>query len=145
MIPLHTQGATNSKMPGGKETPQYKTLFKDKDKLADLLGDLDGVALRLADKLFEMKVIEKSVRDAADARGPDVTETMRVDPVIKAVLAQVDLNSEMYEEFRVALLSGAVGVLPDIVNKCVPKGMLFYTAIKIVDVVVLLCAYSLTQ
>ena len=109
-------------MPGnGKNTDQYKTLSNNQADLADQLGDLDGVALRLANKLLEMGVIGKAVRDAADVRGPHVTEIMRVNPIIKAILGSIDLNSDRYQQFREALLAPAVGVHPDIVNRYVPK------------------------
>ena len=109
----------------GKDTPEYKKLFEVQAELADVLGDLDGVALRLANKLLEMSVIGKSVRDAADIRGPHVTEIMRVNPIIKAMLSSIDLNPTMrYQEFRNALLAPAVGVHPDVVNKYLPAGTL---------------------
>ena len=110
----------------GKDTPQYKTLFRNQADLADALGDLDGVALRLANKLLEKKVIGKAVRDSADIHGPHVTEIMRVNPIIKAVLAMIDLDAENYNKFRSALLSDAVGVHEGIVKKYVPKGMIIH-------------------
>ena len=117
----------------GKDTPEYKKLFAVQAELADALGDHDGVALRLANKLLEMGVIGKAIRDAADIRGPHVTEIMRVNPIIKAMLSNIDLNPTMrYQEFRNALLAPAVGVPPDVVNKYLPAGTLIATVDSIV-------------
>ena len=107
-------------MTDGKDTRQYKTLFANQADLADKLGDLHGVALRLANKLFAMEVIGKSVRDAADIHGPHVTEFMRVNPIMKAMLGSIELNSDRYQQFRDVLLAPAVGVHLDIVNRYVP-------------------------
>ena len=113
-------------MPSGKHSPEFETLSLHQADLADRLGDCDGIALRLANKLFAMRVIGKPVRDAADVRGPHVTEIMRVNPIIKAILASIDLNPARYQQFREALLHHAVDVNPDIVNAYVPAltGML---------------------
>ena len=119
-------GHLYSTMPSGKHSPEYETLFLHQADLADHLGDNDGIALRLANKLLEMHVIGKAVRDAADVRGPHVTEIMRVNPIIRAILASIVVNPARYQQFREALLHRAVGVDPDIVNAYVPAltGML---------------------
>ena len=43
-----------------------------------------------------------------------VLEIMRVNPITKAILASIDINSARYQQFREALLHHAVDVNPDI-------------------------------
>ena len=107
-------------MPG-KDTWQYKTLFRNQAELADQLADTPGIAIRLSNHLLSQNVIGKAVRDAADIRGPHVTEIMRVQPILTAMLAKIDLNPRKYDEFRAAMLSPNVGVDPDVVNAFVPE------------------------
>ena len=70
-------------------------------------------------------MIGKAVRDAADIRGPHVTEIMRVQPILTAMLAKIDLNPKTYHELRAAMLVASVGVDSDVVNTFLPeKGMM---------------------
>ena len=105
---------------------EYRKLYANQASLADALGDLNGVALRLATELVAKKVVGKAVKDEADIRGPHVTEIMRVNPIIRAVLAQIKLDETVYEEFRAALSSPVVDVPERLVKKWVPAktGML---------------------
>ena len=107
-------------MPGGKETWEYKKLFANQAELADHLADTPGIAVRLSNELLAKNVIGKAVRDSADIRGPHVTEIMRVQPILTAMLAKIDLNSKRYHEFRAALLAPNVGVDSDVVEAFVP-------------------------
>ena len=99
---------------------EYRKLYANQAGLADALGDNNGVALRLATELVAKKVVGKAVKDEADIRGPHVTEIMRVNPIIRAVLVQIKLDVTVYEDFRAALLSPVVDVKERLVNKWVP-------------------------
>ena len=107
-------------MPGGRDTPQYQTLFKNQADLADALSEQNGIAFRLSNKLFEMGVIGKSIRDHAQIRAPGVTEIMRINPIIVALLSSIELNPGKYRDFRTALLASAVDVPQRIVDKYMP-------------------------
>ena len=107
----------------GKETWEYKTLFANQAKLADQLADTPGIAVRLSSELFAHRIIEKVVRDAANIGG--VTEIVRVQPILTAMLAKVDLNPKRYYDLRAAMLAPNVGVDPDVVKRFVPeRGMM---------------------
>ena len=104
----------------GRNTTEYQTLFQNQSGLADQLGDTPGIATRLSNELLARNVIGKAVRDAADIRGPHVTEIMRVMPILTAMLAKIDLNAQKYYDLRDAMLSPNVGVDPDVVNTFLP-------------------------
>ena len=112
-------------MPGGKDTWEYETLFANQTELASELADTPGIAVRLANGSLARNIIGMAVRDAADIRGPDVTEIMRVQPILTAMLAKIDLNPRVYHQFRAAILSPNVVVDPDEMDRLVPeKGMM---------------------
>ena len=111
-------------IPCGKDTWEYQTLFANQAKLADQLADTPGVAVRLSSELYARKIIGKPVWKAANIRGPGVTEIVRVQPILTAMLAKIDLNPKKYYAFRAAMLVPNVDVDRDVVNKFVPeKGM----------------------
>ena len=112
-------------MPDGKATWEYETLFANQAVPADQLADTPGIAVRLSNELFARKIICKAVRDEANIRGPQVTEIMRVQPILTALLAKIDLNPKRYHELRTAMLVSNVGVDSDVVDRFVPeKGMM---------------------
>ena len=98
---------------------------------------MPGIALRLSDELYASKIIGKAVRDAANIHGPDVTEIMRVQPILTAMLAKIELNPKRYHELRDAMLVPNVGVDSEVVDRFVPeKGMNDYAAVAAVDRVI---------
>ena len=107
--------------PGGKDTWEYKTLFVNQALLADQLGDTPGIAFRLSYELFTHNIIPKTVKEEANISGAHVTEIMRVQPILTAMLAKIDINPKRYNEFRAAMLAPNVGVDPELVNKFVPE------------------------
>ena len=108
-------------MPSGKDTWEYETLFASQSELASELASTPGVAVRLSNELLQRNVIEMAVRDAADIHAPGVTEIMRVQPILTAMLAKTDRNPKRYHEFRYAMSSPNVGVDPDVVDAYVPE------------------------
>ena len=107
--------------PGGKDTLEYKTLFANQARLADQLADTPGVAVRLSLELFARRIITKAVQDTVAIRGAQVTEIMRVQPLLTAILAKIDLNPKRYHEFRDTMLAPNVGVDSDVVDILVPE------------------------
>ena len=105
---------------GGKDTLEYRTLFENQAKLADRLADSPGTVVRLSMELFARRIIPKPVRDSVDIRGPQVTEIMRVQPLLNAMLSKIDLNPKRYYEFRSIMLEDSVGVDADVVDTFVP-------------------------
>ena len=60
----------------GTNTPEYKTFFHNQGKIADTIGDINGLIDRIVAELYARRIVGKAVRDAADIRGPHVTESM---------------------------------------------------------------------
>ncbi len=105
----------------GRDTWEYKTLFKNQAELAAMMAKINGVALKIADELVARDVIGSALRETVDIRGPHVTETMRAQPLITAMLSKIEINRKRYHDFRAAMLKPTVGMEKDIVNLYVPK------------------------
>ena len=104
-------------MPGGMDTWEYKTLFANQPELASQLADTPGIAVRLSNELYTRNI----TKDAANIRGPGVTEIMRVQTLLTEVVAKIGLNPKKYHEFRATMLSPNVGVDSDVVDRFVPE------------------------
>ena len=92
-------------MTEGKNTAEYQTFFRNQAEIADTIGDINGLIDRIVANLYAKRIVGKAVRDAADIRGPHVTEILRVRPVLNAILARIELDAEMYYKMRDVLLS----------------------------------------
>ena len=77
--------------------------------------------------LFARKIVGKSIRDAADIRGPHVTEILRVRPVLKAILARIELDREMYYKMRDVLLSDSIIADAPGLMRYLPQGIYWFT------------------
>ena len=108
-------------MPDGKNTWEYETLFANQAILADHLADAPGIIVRLAAELYARKIIGKTVKKKADVQGPYVTELMRVQPIITAMLSKIELNPKRYYELRDTMLVHNVDVDSEVVDKFLPK------------------------
>ena len=123
---IHAGHQITSKMPGGWDTWEFKTFYENQTNLADYLADIPGITVSLSNELYTRQIIGKVVRDEANIRGPGVTEILRVQPILTAVLKEIKINPKRYEEFRAAMLSPIVGVDSDVVDIVLPeKGMMF--------------------
>ena len=109
-------------MASGKDTWEYKIFYANQAALTDKLSDVPGgLSVRLAAELFTNKVIGKATRDAADIHAPKVTEYMRLQPLVTAMLAKIEIKSSRYHDFRAALLADNVGAELDMVEHFLPK------------------------
>ena len=81
--------------------------------------------------MYASKIVGKAVRDAAGIRGPQVTEILRVRPVIEAILARIELDKNMYYKIRDVLLSDNITADAPGLAQYLPAGIGFR---KIIDV-----------
>ena len=105
----------------GTNTAEYKLFLRNHAKIADAIGDISGLIVGIVDELYAKRIVGKTVRDAADIRGPDVTEIQRVRPVLKAILKKIELNKNVYYDVRGVLLSSEPGL-----KQLLPKGVVLY-------------------
>ena len=105
----------------GKDTWEYKTFFANQATLISKLSNEGGLSGSLAKELLTQKIIGTAANAAANIYGPKVTEYMRLEPIVTAMLSKVELKSSRYHDFRHALLSPNVGADPDIVDKFLPE------------------------
>ena len=82
----------------GKQSPQYKTLFDNSDKVISALAD-NNLANKLANTMKARKLIGRAVFEEATNAGPRVTESMRVRALITALLSKIELKTERYGQF----------------------------------------------
>ena len=106
IISLSSTGVNMS----GTNTPEYKTFFRNQAKIADAISDINGLNDRIVAELFAMRIVGKAVRDAADIRGPQVTEIQRVRPVLNAIVTRIKVDKNMYYKVRDVLLSDTISV-----------------------------------
>ena len=104
IISLSSTGVNMS----GTNTPEYKTFFRNQAKIADAISDINGLNDRIVAELFAMRIVGKAVRDAADIRGPQVTEIQRVRPVFNAIVTRIKVDKNMYYKVRDVLLSDTI-------------------------------------
>ena len=112
-------------MNEGKDTAEYQTFFRNQAEIADTIGDINGLIDRIVANLYAKRIVGKAVRDAADIRGPHVTEILRVRPVLNAILARIELDAEMYYEMRKVLLSDDITADAPGLKKYLPEGIGF--------------------
>ena len=112
-------------MTEGKNTAEYQTFFRNQAEIADTIGDINGLIDRIVANLYAKRIVGKAVRDAADIRGPHVTEILRVRPVLNAILARIELDAEMYYKMRDVLLSDDITADAPGLKKYLPKGIGF--------------------
>ena len=106
----------------GTNTPEYKTFFRNQAKIADTIGDINGLIDRIVAELYAKKIVGKAVRDAADIRGPHVTEILRVRPVVNAIIARIKGDKNMYYRVRGVLLSDDISVDAPELAQHLPQG-----------------------
>ena len=109
----------------GTDTAEYQTFFRNQAEIADIIGDINGLIDRIVANLYAKKIVGKAVRDAADIRGPHVTEILRVRPVLKAILARIDLDKDMYYKMRDVLLSDDITADAPGLKRYLPEGNSF--------------------
>ena len=109
-------------MSEGKNTAEYQTFFRNQAEIADTIGDINGLIDRIVANLYAKKIVGKAIRDSADIRGPHVTEILRVRPVLNAILARIELDSEMYYKMRDVLLSDDITADAPGLKRYLPKG-----------------------
>ena len=108
----------------GTDTAEYQTFFRNQAEIADIIGDINGLIDRIVANLFAKRIVGKAVRDAADIRGPHVTEILRVRPVLKAILARIDLDKDMYYKMRDVLLSDDITADAPGLKRYLPEGIM---------------------
>ena len=106
----------------GTNTPEYKTFFRNQAKIADAISDINGLNDRIVAELYSMKIVGKAVRDAADIRGPQVTEIQRVRPVLNAIVTRIKVDKNMYYKVRDVLLSDTISVDAPELAQYLPEG-----------------------
>ena len=106
----------------GTDTAEYQTFFRNQAEIADTIGDINGLIDRIVANLYAKRIVGKAVRDAADIRGPHVTEILRVRPVLKAILARIDLDKDMYYKMRTVLLSDDITADAPGLKRYLPEG-----------------------
>ena len=99
---------------------EYKTISANSAELTTSLARFN-IGRKLADQLLDKNVIGDSVRDLAYVVGPDVTERMRVRPIIDAMKEKTKLKKERYHQFREVLLQ-VLGADAETVEKYIPAG-----------------------
>ena len=97
---------------------EYKTISTNSANLATSLAKFQ-IARKLADQLQDDGVIGDSTRDLAYVTGPDVTERMRVRPIIDAMKEKIKLKKAYYCQFRTAL-QAVLGADADAIETYVP-------------------------
>ena len=107
----------------GTNTPEYKTFFRNQAKIADTIGDINGLIDRIVAELYARRIVGKAVRDAADIRGPHVTEILRVRPVVNAIIARIKGDKNMYYRVRGVLLSDDISVDAPELAQYLPQGI----------------------
>ena len=107
----------------GTNTPEYKTFFRNQAKIADTIGDINGLNDRIVAELYAKRIVGKAVRDAADIRGPQVPEIQRVRPVINAIIARIKGDKNMYYRVRGVLLSDDISVDAPELAQYLPQGI----------------------
>ena len=107
----------------GTNTPEYKTFFRNQAKIADTIGDINGLNDRIVAELYAKRIVGKAVRDAADIRGPQVPEIQRVRPVINAIIARIKGDKNMYYRVRGVLLSDDFSVDAPELAQYLPQGI----------------------
>ena len=81
---------------------EYRTISTNSADLTRSLANFK-ISRQLADQLQNSAVIGDAVRDQAYVAGPDVTEHMRVIPIIDAMKEKIKLNKERYYQLRTAV------------------------------------------
>ena len=104
-------------------TAEYIIFFCNQAKIADAISDINGLNDRIVAELYAMKIVGKAVRDAADIRGPQVTEIQRVRPVLNAILARIKVDKNMYYKVRDVLLSDNISVDAPELALYLPEGI----------------------
>ena len=107
----------------GTNTPEYKTFFHNQAKIADTIGDINGLIDRIVAELYARRIVGKAVRDAADIHGPHVTEILRVRPVVNAIIARIEGDKNMYYRVRDVLLSEDISVDAPELAQYLPQGI----------------------
>ena len=106
----------------GTNTPEYKTFFRNQADIADTISDINGLNDRIVSNLYAKRIVGKAVRDAADIRGPHVTEIQRVRPVLNAIIARVKGDKNMYYKVRDVLLSDDISADAPELAQYLPQG-----------------------
>ena len=106
----------------GTNTPEYKTFFRNQAKIADAISAINGLNDRIVAELYAMRIVGKAVRDAADIRGPQVTEIQRVRPVVNAIVTRIKEDKNMYYKVRDVLLSDNITADAPGLKRYLPEG-----------------------
>ena len=107
----------------GTDTPEYKIIFRNQSKIADTISDINGLNDRIVAELYAREIIGRTVKEAAEVRGPDVTEIRRVRPVLDAILARIKGDKNMYYKVRDVLLSDTIRVDAPQLVQYLPEGI----------------------
>jgi len=107
----------------GTDTPEYKIIFRNQSKIADTISDITGLNDRIVAELYAREIVGRTVKEAAEVRGPDVTEIRRVRPVLDAILARIKGDKNMYYKVRDVLLSDTIRVDAPQLVQYLPEGI----------------------
>ena len=105
----------------GRNTDEYLKILKRWDRIVNQLASAKCSGV-LADKLHSTHFITDVIYEEALNVGPGVVETSRIRPVIGAVLAKVEMNTDNYCIFLAALLE--LGGLDDVLQLIEGKRLL---------------------
>ena len=107
----------------GMNTPEYKIFFRNQAKIADTISDITGLNDRIVAELYAREIIGRAVKEAAEVRGPNVTEIQRVRPVLNAILARIKGDKNMYYKVRDVLLSDTIRMDAPQLAQYLPEGI----------------------
>ena len=102
------------------KTAEYQTFFRNQSKIANLISNSSGSIDRIAAVLYEKKLVGMAARDAVNNYGPNVTERVRVEAVLKEILESIKADKEKYYKMRSLLLSK--DIVPGLAQ-CLPEGI----------------------
>ena len=107
----------------GTNTPEYKIFFCNQAKIAETISDINGLNDRIVAELYAKEIVGRTVRDAAEIYGPQVTERRRVQPVLDAIIARIKGDKDMYYRVRDVLLSDTIRVDAPELAQYLPEGI----------------------
>ena len=76
--------------------------------------------------MYAREIVGRMVKEAAEVRGPNVTEIQRVRPVLNAILARIKADKNMYYKVRDVLLSDTIRVDASQLLQYLPEGINYY-------------------
>ena len=107
----------------GMNTPEYKIFFHNQAKIADTISDIKGLNDRIVEELYAREIVGRAVRDTAKIYGPGVTEILRVQPVLNAIVARIKGDKNMYYKVRDVLLSDTIRADAPELAQYLPEGI----------------------